>query len=124
MSIDGSVRVHGAAVVGRLRWEFEQWQSEERVAPAMRVAEETVQIKNRLGLHLRAASTLAQAAAKFKSAVTVIRGKDQASARSVTALIMLGAGKGTRLRLRAEGDDAQAAVAELSGLFNDGFGEE
>ncbi|HEV3113873.1 MAG TPA: HPr family phosphocarrier protein [Candidatus Binataceae bacterium] len=88
------------------------------------VAEETVQIKNRLGLHLRAASTLAQAAAKFKSAVTVIRGKDQASARSVTALIMLGAGKGTRLRLRAEGDDAQAAVAELSGLFNDGFGEE
>ena len=88
------------------------------------VAEETVEIKNHLGLHLRAASTLAQAAAKFKSAVTVIRGKDQANARSVTALIMLGAGKGTRLRLRAEGDDAQAAVAELSGLFNDGFGEE
>ncbi len=88
------------------------------------VAEETVEIRNHLGLHLRAASTVAQAAAKFKSAVTVIRGKDQASARSVTALIMLGAGKGTRLRLRAEGDDAQAAVAELSGLFNDGFGEE
>jgi phosphocarrier protein HPr len=88
------------------------------------VAEETVEIKNHLGLHLRAASTVAQAAAKFKSVVTVIRGKDQASARSVTALIMLGAGKGTRLRLRAEGDDSQAAVAELSGLFNDGFGEE
>jgi phosphocarrier protein HPr len=88
------------------------------------VAEETVQIKNRLGLHLRAATTLAQAAAKFKSAITVIRGKDEASARSVTALIMLGAGKGTRLRLRAEGDDAQEAVAEITGLFNEGFGEE
>jgi phosphocarrier protein HPr len=88
------------------------------------VAEETVEIKNRLGLHLRAASTLAQTAAKFKSKVTIIKGRDSASARSVTALLMLGAGKGTRLRLRAEGEDAQAAVAELSGLVGDGFGEE
>jgi phosphocarrier protein HPr len=88
------------------------------------VAEETVQIKNRLGLHLRAAGTLAQAAAKFKSTITVIRGKDEANARSVTGLIMLGAGKGTRLRIRAEGDDAQEALAEITGLFNDGFGEE
>jgi phosphocarrier protein len=88
------------------------------------VAEEAVEIKNRLGLHLRAATTLAQAAAKFKSTVTLIRGKDQANARSVTSLIMLGAGKGTRLHLRAEGDDAEAAMAELSDLFKNGFGEE
>jgi phosphocarrier protein len=88
------------------------------------VAEETVEIKNHLGLHLRAATTLAQAAAKFKSTVTVFRGKDKANARSVTALIMLGAGKGVRLRLRAEGDDAQEAMAELSNLFREGFGEE
>lgn len=92
--------------------------------PDSNVAERDVQIVNRLGLHLRAATTLAQAAAKFKSTITVIRGKDQANARSVTALIMLGAGKGTRLRLRAQGDDAQAVVAELGGLFNNGFGEE
>ncbi len=90
----------------------------------MNVAEETVEITNRLGLHLRAATTLAQTAARFKSAITVTRGKDPANARSVTSLIMLGAGKGTRLRLRAEGDDAQAAVAELTQLFKDGFGEE
>ncbi len=90
----------------------------------MNVAEETVEITNRLGLHLRAATTLAQTAARFKSAITVTRGKDQANARSVTSLIMLGAGKGTRLRLRAEGDDAQAAITELTQLFKDGFGEE
>ncbi len=92
--------------------------------PESSVVERDVQIINRLGLHLRAATTLAQAAAKFKSTITVIRGKDQANARSVTALIMLGAGKGTRLNLRAQGDDAQAAVAELGGLFSNGFGEE
>ena len=90
----------------------------------MNLAEASVQIKNRLGLHLRAATTLAQAAAKFKSTITVGRGNNQVSARSVTALIMLGAGKGTKLRLKAEGEDAQAAVAELSQLFTNGFGEE
>ena len=90
----------------------------------MNVAEATVQITNRLGLHLRAATTLAQTAAKFRSTLTIGRGKDQVSARSVTALIMLGAGKGTKLRIRAEGEDAQTAVAELTKLFNDGFGEE
>jgi phosphocarrier protein HPr len=88
------------------------------------LAEASVQIKNRLGLHLRAATTLAQAAAKFKSTITVGRGNNQVSARSVTALIMLGAGKGTKLRLKAEGEDAQAAVAELTQLFTNGFGEE
>jgi len=88
------------------------------------VAEAAVQIKNRLGLHLRAATTLAQTAARFKSSITVGRGENQVSARSVTALIMLGAGKGTKLRLKAEGEDAQAAVAELAQLFSDGFGEE
>ena len=87
-------------------------------------AEATVQIRNHLGLHLRAATTLAQAAARFNSTITVARGKDQVSARSVTMLIMLGAGKGAKLRLRAEGEDAQAAIAELTELVNNGFGEE
>lgn len=88
------------------------------------VAEANVEIRNRLGLHLRAATTLAQTAARFKSAVTLGRGKNQVNARSVTALIMLGAGKGTKLHLRAEGEDAQAAITELTDLFNNGFGEE
>ena len=87
-------------------------------------AEASVEIRNRLGLHLRAATTLAQTAARFNSTITLGRGKNQVSARSVTALIMLGAGKGTKLRLRAEGEDAQAAITELTGLFNNGFGEE
>lgn len=90
----------------------------------MNVAEAPVEVKNRLGLHLRAATTLAQAAAKFKSTITLRRGNNEVSARSVTALIMLGAGKGTKLRLKAEGEDAETAIAQLTKLFNDGFGEE
>ena len=55
----------------------------------MSEAEATVEIVNRLGLHLRAASTLASALSKFKSSVTLIRGKNRINARSVTNLITL-----------------------------------
>jgi phosphocarrier protein HPr len=88
------------------------------------VAEATVEIKNRLGLHLRAASTLAQAVAKFSSQVTIARGKNQVSARSVTSLMMLGAGHGAKLRVRAEGPDAKEALKAVQGLFEQGFGED
>jgi phosphocarrier protein HPr len=95
-----------------------------RILYRVSVAEATVAIKNRLGLHLRAASTLAQAVAKFSSQVTIARGKNQVSARSVTGLMMLGAGQGSKLRVRAEGADAKEALKAVQTLFEQGFGEE
>jgi len=88
------------------------------------VAEATLEVKNKLGLHLRAASTLAQAIAKFKSSITISRGKDRVNAKSVTALMMLGAGRGTKLKVRAEGEDAREALAAAQTLFEDRFGED
>jgi len=86
--------------------------------------EAPVEIKNRLGLHLRAASTLAQTVLKFKSQVTIIKGKNEVSARSVTGLMMLGAGQGTKLKLRVEGEDAADAMKAIKKLFDDKFGED
>ncbi|MGO9607527.1 MAG: HPr family phosphocarrier protein [Candidatus Binataceae bacterium] len=88
------------------------------------VAEATVEIKNRLGLHLRAASTLAQTAARFASQITIARGKNQVSAKSVTGLIMLGAEQGVKLKLRAEGADSREALKAIQTLFEQRFGEE
>jgi phosphocarrier protein HPr len=88
------------------------------------VAETTLEIKNRLGLHLRAASTLAQALRQFSSAVTLRKGGQEVNARSVTSLMMLGAGQGTKLKARAEGDDAQEALSTLKSLFDSRFGED
>jgi phosphotransferase system HPr (HPr) family protein len=88
------------------------------------VAEATVEIKNRLGLHLRAASTLAQTAAKFNSQVMIGRGKNLISAKSVTGLMMLGAGQGSKLKVRVEGDDAKEALKAVQHLFENKFGEE
>lgn len=86
--------------------------------------EATAEIKNRLGLHLRAASTLAQTAGKFASKITIARGKNQVSAKSITGLMMLGAEKGVKVKIRAEGDDAKEALAAVENLFAEGFGEE
>jgi phosphocarrier protein HPr len=88
------------------------------------VAEATLEIKNRLGLHLRAASSLAQALKPFTASVTLSRGRQQANARSVTSLIMLGAGLGARLKVKAEGEDAEQALAAVKSLFEGRFGED
>jgi phosphocarrier protein HPr len=88
------------------------------------MAEGTFEIKNKLGLHLRAATLLVKTAGKFSSAITLSRGKDRASARSVISLITLGAGIGTQLTVKAEGPDAEPALKAVEALFNDKFGEE
>ncbi|HLW69749.1 MAG TPA: HPr family phosphocarrier protein [Candidatus Binataceae bacterium] len=90
----------------------------------MPAAEATLEIKNRLGLHLRAASSLTQALKPFSASVTVSKGAHQANARSVTSLIMLGAGIGSRLKVKAEGDDAAAALEAIKRLFEARFGED
>jgi phosphocarrier protein HPr len=88
------------------------------------VAQATVEVRNRLGLHLRAASTLAQTAAKFSSSITLTRGKDRVSARSVTGVMMLGAGIGSRIKVEADGPDSEDALKAVERLFQDKFGEE
>lgn len=90
----------------------------------MSVTEATLEVRNRLGLHLRAASTLAQTVKEFSSNITLRNGDQEVSAKSVTNLIMLGAGQGTKLKLRAEGSDANEAVNAIKKLFDDRFGED
>jgi len=94
------------------------------IVGVVKVAEATVEVRNRLGLHLRAASALAQTAAKFSAQVMIGRGKNLTSAKSVTGLMMLGAAQGSRLKVRAEGSDAREALKAVQTLFDDRFGEE
>ena len=88
------------------------------------VAEAIVEVQNRLGLHLRAASALAQTAAKFASKILIGTGADLVSAKSMTNLMMLGAAQGSKLKVRAEGPDAREALKAVQTLFDDRFGEE
>ncbi len=83
------------------------------------IVEEQFVVESELGLHARPAGEFAAAAAKFAAEVSISRvGSDEwVSGRSVLSLLSLAASRGTALRVRAEGADAQAAVATLGGLL-------
>jgi phosphocarrier protein HPr len=83
-------------------------------APAV---EREFTVKSELGLHARPAGRFVSMAGRFKSEVTVARGDEWVSGRSVLSLLSLAAGPGTRLRVRAVGEDAEAAVSELGKLI-------
>ncbi|HVR83445.1 MAG TPA: HPr family phosphocarrier protein [Planctomycetota bacterium] len=88
------------------------------------VAERLVMIQNTLGLHVRPSAEFAGTAAKFKSRVSVLKDGQTVNAKSSIDLLTLAAVAGTRLMLRAEGDDADLAVEALSKLIDSKFGED
>lgn len=84
-----------------------------------------VVVRNRRGLHARAAARFVSLAERYGAAVEVVRdGQEPVSARSIMGLMMLGAGTGASLTLRAEGWDAKEALDALAGLIESGFHEE
>jgi phosphotransferase system HPr (HPr) family protein len=90
----------------------------------MTVEERNVQVKNLLGLNLSAAATLAEVANKFTSQVEIEWGENQASAKCIVQLIILGVGLGSKLKLCPEGSDANEAVAPIQALLERRLGEE
>ena len=87
------------------------------------MAERLIRIQNKLGLHARASAKLATQASSFESEVTLIKDEIDVNCKSIMGIMMLAACKGTELMLRAEGADAEAALAAIENLVNDRFGE-
>jgi len=83
-----------------------------------------VTVSNKRGLHARAAAKFVMLAERFDSSVDVIRDGQSVSARSIMGLMMLGAGKGAVIELRAEGWDAKEALDALAALVESGFDEQ
>ncbi len=81
-------------------------------------------IKNRLGLHARAAAKLVRAASEYESDIRVVKGGEAADARSVLSLISLGCSYDCPVRIEAEGRDAPRAVSALTDIIENRFGEE
>jgi phosphocarrier protein len=77
-------------------------------------AEKTLMINNETGLHARPASQLVKKAAKFKSKIEIITGEKEVNAKSIMGIMSLGIGKGDEIILKAEGEDAEAAVEGLT----------
>lgn len=85
--------------------------------------EQTIEIVNRLGLHARAAAKLVHLAGTFRSRVTIEVDSEEVDAKSILGILLLAAGIGTKVIVRAAGEDEAAAVAGIVQLFADKFGE-
>jgi phosphocarrier protein len=98
--------------------------SDEPVPSGEPVLTRIVMICNKRGLHARAAARFVTMAERFGASVDVIRDGQTVSARSIMGLMMLGAGNGSEIELRAEGWDAKEAMDALAALVEAGFDEQ
>ena len=90
---------------------------------AQRVTAEVV-IDNRNGLHARPAAMFVKISSRYRAEVWVEKDGERVNGKSIMCLMMLAAGKGSRLEVIAEGVDAEKAVAEIKNLVETRFGEE
>jgi phosphocarrier protein HPr len=87
------------------------------------VPQREVEIVNKLGLHARASAKLTQVASTFQSEIWLSRNNRRVNAKSIMGVMMLAAGKGSRITIETEGADADDAMEALVGLIGDRFGE-
>lgn len=83
----------------------------------------SVEIINKLGLHARPSSKLTQMASEFKSEIWLTKNERRVNAKSIMGVMMLAASKGAVLTLEADGEDENEAIAALTQLIENRFGE-
>lgn len=83
-----------------------------------------IEIINKLGLHARAAAKLVSTAGRFACRVSLKSGSQEADAKSIMAVMMLAASKGTVVEITCDGEDEIEAMQALVDLISDYFGED
>lgn len=86
--------------------------------------ERQTEIVNRLGLHARAAAKLVHTAGNFQSRVTVVKDGEEVDAKSILGILLLAAGQGSQLIVRADGKDEEEAMRAVTTLIANRFDEE
>lgn len=90
----------------------------------MNAISRSVRIDNKRGLHARASAKFVTLASQLPAAVEVAKDGNKVCGTSIMGLMMLGAARGDMIEISAKGDGADEAVARLSALVEDKFGEE
>ena len=88
-----------------------------------KLASRELTIVNKLGLHARAAAKLVNVASGFESEITIKRGRQKVNAKSIMGVMMLAAAKGVMIEVCVDGNDADEALAEITRLVQNRFGE-
>ncbi len=85
--------------------------------------ERDITVSNQLGLHARASAKLVQTLQPYQANIYIVYRGKEVNAKSIMGVMMLAAGLGAQLTLRAEGDEEEAAMAALVDLFERKFDE-
>jgi phosphocarrier protein HPr len=84
----------------------------------------TLKLKNKLGMHARAAAAFVKIAQQFKADVFIERNGQTINGKSILGILTLACPKGGMLTLRIEGEDALAVLEQLENLIENKFGED
>ncbi len=87
------------------------------------MVEREITVSNRLGLHARAAAKLVQLSGRYRSRITLVCRGREVNAQSILGVMMLAAGKGINVLLRADGEDEAVALTAVAELFDRRFDE-
>jgi phosphocarrier protein HPr len=82
-----------------------------------------IEIKNKLGLHARAAAKLVHTAARFKSDIKIRKGQEEVDGKSILGILLLAAGRGSTIVVKADGPDERDALDAIEALINAKFDE-
>jgi phosphocarrier protein len=88
------------------------------------VSECEVTIRNRLGLHARAAAKFVHVASRYRAHIRVSRGARVVDGKSIMGILLLAAAHGTTIAIAADGNDEHEALSALCELVEAGFGED
>ena len=87
------------------------------------MVEREVEIKNKLGLHARAAAKLVHIAARFKSDIKIRKGDEEVDGKSILGILLLAAGRGSTITIKADGEDERDALDAIEKLIDAKFDE-
>jgi phosphocarrier protein HPr len=87
------------------------------------VIERSIEIKNKLGLHARAAAKFVHTAARFKADIKVRKGEEEVDGKSILGILLLAAGRGSTVLVKADGEDERDALDAVEKLIDAKFDE-
>ncbi|MFZ2490576.1 MAG: HPr family phosphocarrier protein [Thermoanaerobaculia bacterium] len=85
--------------------------------------ERDIEIRNKLGLHARAAAKLVHTAARYRADIKIRKGDEEVDGKSILGILLLAAGRGSSIRVIADGDDEREALDAVEKLIEARFDE-
>ena len=114
--------MQAAAAAGIFAGRFHCKNKSDATASPLSLTRELV-VQNKMGIHARPAAMVVRITNKFKSEVLVEKDDEQVNGKSIMGLMMLAAGKGSKVKFIATGEDAAALLSEIEALFARKFDE-